>query len=359
MAERTYIIAEAGVNHNGCVERAVEMVWAAADAGADAVKFQTFNTEELVTPTAEKCDYQKDDQDGDSQFAMLKQLELSESDYQQILKACRDANIEFLSTAFDVANLDFLQNVLGIKKIKIPSGELVNPVLLAAAGKSGLPVIVSTGMSFLSEVEEALKYLAFGNIHKDQVPSRLRLEQAYASAQGQEYLQDKVTLLHCTSSYPAPVDTVNLAQIKTLRDAFNLSVGYSDHTEGILIPVNAVVLGAGVIEKHFTLDKGLSGPDHKASLEPDELKEMCLQIRMIENAIGSPVKMPQSQEVETREKARRILVAGRDLKAGTVLQESDLALKRSGAGISALNYWSWVGKTIKRDYAKYESLKDE
>ncbi|ALG67633.1 N-acetylneuraminate synthase [Beggiatoa leptomitoformis] len=358
MNKPTYIIAEAGVNHNGSLEMALRLIDVAVDAGADAVKFQTFKAEKIVTQSAPKAEYQQQTTDAnESQFAMIKKLELSEADHLQLLQYCQKVGIAFLSTPFDEDSIDFLVNQLGLSSLKMASGEITNAPLLLKAARTQCPVILSTGMSTLGDVETALSVLAFGYTQPMGIePNLTRFMQAYHSPTGQAVLQEKVILLHCTTEYPAPVDQVNLYAMDTLQAAFGLPVGLSDHTEGIVIPLAAVARGACVIEKHFTLDRQLPGPDHRASLEPAELKAMVQGIRQIEQAFGHSIKKPSVSEQANREIARKSLTATRNIKQGEAFTTENLTIKRPGTGISPLFYWNWLHKTAERDYVADELI---
>ncbi|MEZ0296860.1 MAG: N-acetylneuraminate synthase, partial [Candidatus Methylacidiphilales bacterium] len=297
-----YIIAEAGVNHNGCLDTAERLIDAAKAAGADAVKFQTFRADSLVSKSAKKAAYQQQTTDAEeSQYQMIKNLELNEEAHVRLRQYCVKSGIEFLSTPFDLESVDLLVK-LGVSRLKIPSGELTNAPLILKVAQTGLPLILSTGMATLAEVEQALQVIAYGIAASKSAgtpPSRRAFADAYttASALEQTELNRRVTLLHCTTEYPAPVHSVNLRAMDTLRHAFGLSVGYSDHTQGITIPIAAVARGAVLIEKHFTLDRTMPGPDHKASLEPPELAAMVRGIRETEAALGSPRKVPAASEI--------------------------------------------------------------
>ncbi len=351
------IIAEAGVNHNGSIDIALRLVDAAADAGADAVKFQTFKAEAIVSRAAPKAEYQiHATGNGESQLDMIRRLELSPDDHRQLLRHCESRDIAFLSTPFDVASARFLVQDLGLLKLKIPSGEITNALLLMEVARLGRPVILSTGMSTLSEVEEALGVLAFGYLHAPMLASRSAFRQAYVSDEGQAALQKNVTLLHCTTEYPAPFDEVNLAAIDTLKSAFGLPVGFSDHTQGIAVPLAAVARGATVVEKHFTLDRTLPGPDHRASLQPDELAVMVVGIRQIEVAIGDGLKRPSAAELKNAPIARRSLVAARRIKAGEKFTEEKLAAKRPGNGVSPMDFWAWTERIAIRDFDEDEPI---
>lgn len=355
--ERTYIIAEAGVNHNGSLDMAKQLIDVASDARADAVKFQTFRTERLVSRSAPKAEYQTKTTDAaESQFEMIKKLELSEADHKVLIQHCLKRGIEFLSTPFDFESIDLLAHMLNLSRLKLPSGEITNAPLLLYAAKTGKPIILSTGMSTLGEIEIALGVLAFGYTGSDETPTLPAFEKAYGSAMGCKALQDKVTLLHCTTEYPAPFAEINLRAMATLQQAFGLPVGYSDHTPGIAIPVAAVALGAVIIEKHLTLDRNLPGPDHKASLEPDELKQMVRSIREVELALGYSVKQPAVSELKNRPVARKSLVANRDIREGESFTQENLTVKRPGDGINPIHYWEWLGKIADRDYRQDDKV---
>lgn len=354
--DNVYIIAEAGVNHNGQRELAFALVDAAAAAGADAVKFQTFSAEKLASASAPKAAYQKKSTDAqESQLAMLKKLELPQEWHAELQAHARKQGIEFLSTAFDSESLAFLVE-LGVPTFKVPSGELTNAPLLWAFARSRKPLILSTGMATLSEVETALAVVAHA-LACDQEPSSLdEVWQCWSKPEHRQALQGHVTLLHCTSQYPTPAAEVNLRAMDTLADAFGLTVGYSDHTEGSLIPIAAVARGARVIEKHFTLDRNLPGPDHKASLEPDELKGMVTDIRALQLALGDGGKAPQPSEWDTRRAARQQVVVTNAISAGQVLQRSDLSTARCGRGLPPAMLWELVGQAASRDYLPGETI---
>ncbi|MCY9872531.1 N-acetylneuraminate synthase [Vibrio barjaei] len=354
----TLIIAEAGVNHNGQEKLAFELVNAAYEAGADIVKFQTFKAKNLVTEEAKQADYQvANTQKQESQLSMLSRLELSYEAHHKLVKHCNDLGIEFLSTAFDFESLDFLVNDLGLKRLKLPSGELTNAPLVLAHARSGCNLIVSTGMATLSEIETALGVIAFGyTVDENTEPSILGFQEAYASEAGQKALKEKVTILHCTTEYPAPMEEINLRAMDTLGRAFDLAAGYSDHSEGITIPIAAVARGATLIEKHFTLDKNMEGPDHKASLEPHDLKLMVCAIRQVELALGTGVKAPTISEVKNKVVARKSLVAARSIMQGEIITEQDLVIKRPGEGMSPYQYWRVLNKPATRNYVEGELL---
>lgn len=348
----TLIIAEAGVNHNGDERLAFELVNAAYKAGADIVKFQTFKAKNLVTEEAQQADYQvANTQKQESQLAMLERLELSFEAHHKLVEHCASLGIEFLSTAFDSESLDFLVNELGLKKLKIPSGELTNAPLVLEHARTGCELIVSTGMATLSEIEMALGVIAFGyTAPETTLPSILEFQKAYASDAGQQALKDKITILHCTTEYPAPAEEINLRAMDTLGRAFELPAGYSDHSEGIVIPVAAVARGAVLIEKHFTLDKNMEGPDHKASLEPSELAAMVQSIRQVEVALGSAVKAPTVSEVKNKAVARKSLVASKVIKAGECFTPGNLVIKRPGQGMSPYRYWEIMSFKATKGY---------
>ena len=357
MADRVFIIAEAGVNHNGDGEMALALVDAAARAGADAVKFQTFKAESLAAASAAKAEYQKAaGAGGESQLEMLRRLELGEERHRELMGRSAERKIQFLSSPFDTASLDFLVNGLALETLKIPSGEITNGPLLLAAARSGAAVICSTGMSTMEEVADALAVLAFGYATADERPSGEAFAKAFAAKAGQRALGEKVVLLHCTSQYPAPFEDVNLKAMDTLADAFGLPVGLSDHSPGISVPIAAAARGASLIEKHFTLDRSLPGPDHKASLEPGEFGEMVKAIRQIEAALGDGVKQPAPAEMGTREVVRKSLMSACPLSRGQAFTAATLAVKRPGGGISPMRYWDWLGRPANRDYSEDEPI---
>ena len=352
------IIAEAGVNHNGESELAFKLIDAAVEAGADIVKFQTFKAANLVTQSATKASYQKKTTGTDGhQFAMLKKLEMSYDLHRELQKYCSDKGIRFLSTAFDHESLEFLVNDLKLDVFKIPSGDITNGPLVLAHAMTGKNIILSTGMSTLGEIEDALGVLAFGYMNQTMEPSRKAFKQAYFSDVGQQLLKNKVSLLHCTTEYPAPLDEINLNVIKTLKSAFGLRVGYSDHSEGISIPIAATALGSCIIEKHFTLDRNMEGPDHKASLEPDELKSMISGIRSIERALGCSVKGPQVSEIENMNVARKSLISKAKIFKGEFFTVENVTVKRPGNGISPMDYWDTINTKSHHDYEVDEILK--
>jgi N,N'-diacetyllegionaminate synthase len=333
--ERTIIIAEAGVNHNGDLNNAFKLVDVAVDAGVDYVKFQTFKTENLVSKSAKKANYQiqNSDKTEESQFEMLKKLELSEGDHQEIIEYCKIKNIKFFSTAFDLDSLQYLSDI-GLEIVKIPSGEITNLPYLRKAATLFNKVILSTGMSTSEEIKDALDVFLIAGINKSDV-----------------------TILHCNTEYPTPMNDVNLKAMQNIGETFNTKIGYSDHTLGIEIPIAAVALGASVIEKHYTLDKNMDGPDHKASLEPRELKSMVTAIRNIEKAMsGSGLKQPSTSELKNIAIARKSIVAKKDIKSGELLTEDNLTIKRPGDGISPMLWDKVLGNTAIKDFREDELI---
>lgn len=352
-----YIIAEAGVNHNGSIEMAKHLINVAAEAGADAVKFQTFNAEKVISRFAPKAEYQKKTTtDTESQLDMLKKLELDEAAHRILIDHCRLRKIQFLSTPFDFDSIDLLAKTFDLPCLKIGSGEITNGPLLLEAARTSKRIILSTGMTTLGEVEEALGVLAFGYTSGGEKASMKSFRIAFQTEEAQRALKENVKLLHCTSEYPAPFEEVNLAALETLRLAFGLPVGLSDHTPGIAVSIAAVALGASIIEKHFTLDKTLPGPDHKASLEPYELKEMVKSIRQVETALGNSMKIPTRSESTNRDMARKSLVAAKSIKQGDIFSQENLAIKRPGTGISPMYYWDLLGKISDKDYSEDELI---
>ena len=351
----TFIIAEAGVNHNAELDMALRLVEVAAQAGANAVKFQTFTAAELVSVHAPKADYQKNTTSNDeSQFDMIRKLELDHPTHQRLAQQCQQCGIEFLSAPFDLLSLDFLLDEMQLTTLKIPSGEISNAPLLYRAASRGVQIILSTGMATLGEVEQALAVLAAGYLNRS--PSDATFRAAYACPEGQQQLRQKVTLLHCTSEYPAPFDSINLRAMETLGSAFVLPVGLSDHSAGITIPIAAVARGAVLIEKHFTLDRSLPGPDHHASLDPAQLTEMVSAIRSVEMALGDGCKIPAVSELKNRDVVRKRLVALTDIPRGTTFSETNLGMKRPGNGRSPMEYWQWLGRRAKVDYQAGEPI---
>lgn len=329
----TYIIAEAGVNHNGSIEIAKQLIDVAADAGADAVKFQTFKTENLVSKKAEKAEYQKETTDSsESQFDMIKKLELDESTHQILIAYCRSKKITFLSTPFDLTSIQLL-NQLGLEIFKIPSGEITNLPYLRSIGSLKKQVVLSTGMSNLSEIESALQVLIEAGTDKN-----------------------NITVLHANTQYPTPIKDVNLNAMITIGNAFEVKYGYSDHTLGIEVPIAAVAMGATVIEKHFTVDRNMEGPDHKASLEPQELSAMVQSIRNIDIALGSSIKQPSPSESANKQIARKSIVAKCDISKGDSFSEANLTTKRPGHGLSPMLWDQIIGKKASKNYTPDEII---
>ena len=326
--KQTLIIAEAGVNHNGDLEVAKKLIDAAKEAGVDYVKFQTFKAINLASKNAEKASYQKENTGNakESQLAMLKKLELSRDLHYELIAYCDSKSIKFLSTGFDVESIDFL-NELNIDLFKIPSGEITNLPYLRKIGGLGRPIILSTGMADIDEIRDAVNVLVQSGANKSDI-----------------------TILHCNTEYPTPMQDVNLHAMNTIKDTFDVSVGYSDHTHGIEIHIAAVALGATVIEKHFTLDNTMDGPDHKASLEPEELHAMVKGIRNIEKALGHGRKEPSDSEKKNKAIARKSIVAKTSIKKGDILNENNITIKRPGTGISPMLWDDTIGKTATKDY---------
>lgn len=354
---KTYIIAEAGVNHNGSIELAKKLIDCAVEAGADAVKFQTFKAEHVISRVAPKAEYQKETTGRqESQLEMVKKLELTDQDHFQLLEYCGKKGIQFLSTPFDLPSIDFLVQKMKLPRLKVPSGEITNAPYLLKIAQAKLPLIVSTGMCTLDEIRAALGVLAFGLLSNHQAPNLENFSKAFDSEEGQKLLKKYVTLLHCTTEYPAPLVDVNLRAMDTLVRTFSLPVGYSDHSEGIHVPVAAVAREAKVIEKHFTLDRTMEGPDHRASLEPHELKAMVSAIRAVELCLGTGEKKAAASEIKNKVIARKSLVAAQDIKKGEPFTEENLTVKRPGSGLSPFLYWEYLGKKSVSDISKDELI---
>ncbi|MEC9347184.1 MAG: N-acetylneuraminate synthase [Pseudomonadota bacterium] len=358
MSRRVTVIAEAGVNHNGRLDLALDLVDAAAAAGADYVKFQTFDAAKLVTAAAPKADYQaRQTGAGESQRAMLERLQLSEADHRALMERCTARGIRFLSTPFDAGSLDLLARTFALPVLKIGSGELTNGPFLLDLARTGRDLILSTGMGTLAEVEAALGVLAFGYLAPDDArPGPTAFAATLHDPAAWATLRERVTLLHCASDYPAAPAAVNLKAMDTMADAFGIPVGYSDHTLGSAVTLAAVARGAVMIEKHLTLDRTMDGPDHAASMEPAAFTAMVADIRAIGAALGTGIKQPAPSELSTRAVARKSLVAARPLKAGTVIGPGDIAVMRPGTGRSPMDYWSTIGRVLDRDLAEGEPL---
>lgn len=336
MRNKTLIIAEAGVNHNGDIALAKKLVDTAAEAGADVVKFQTFVSKNLVSKSAEKAAYQKATTAAtESQLEMLQRLELTEADHHILIAHCKSRGIEFLSTPFDLESIELLKK-LSTNTGKIPSGEITNLPYLRQMASAFPTIILSTGMSMMQEIGDALKVLMDSGT-----------------------LKENITVLHCNTEYPTPMADVNLLAMCSIQKEFNIKVGYSDHTAGIEVPVAAVALGAEIIEKHFTLDRNMAGPDHKASLEPGELKAMVSAIRNIEKALGDGIKKPSTSEIKNMSIARKSLVASHNLRKGHIVELNDIAIKRPGTGISPMRIGEIIGKRLVKDILEDETMTQE
>lgn len=327
-----FIIAEAGVNHNGDEHLALQLVETAKRCGADAVKFQTFSADKLVRPGTEKAEYQKRETGNGDQYAMLKALEMSEALHRKLFAHCAELGIEFMSTPFDEEAANFLI-ALGMRRIKIPSGEITNEPFLAFLATKNIPLIMSTGMTTLAEIQRAVEVIATARVRAGHLAP----------------LADMLTILHCTSNYPAQCHDVNLRAMQSIAEQTRLPVGYSDHTLGLAVSTAAVALGAVIIEKHFTLDKSLAGPDHKASLTPEKLGQLVRQIRDVEDAMGSPIKQPSASELPIRALVRRSVTVVKPIRAGEPIQQDDVALLRPGTGIAPGELATVIGKVAARD----------
>ena len=331
--DRVFIIAEAGVNHNGNVEIAKKLVDAARNAGSDAVKFQTFKAEKTVSIFAAKAEYQKGTtEESETQLEMVKKLELDMNEHREIMSYCNQKGIMFFSTPFDLESVDML-NVLGLGVFKIASGEITNLKLLEKIGSLNREIILSTGMADLTEIKDALTVLNEAGTPRE-----------------------KITILHCNTEYPTSMEDVNLLAMQTINKAFNTRVGYSDHTTGIEISVAAVALGATVIEKHITIDKNMNGPDHKSSLDPREFKEMVMAIRNIEVVLGDGVKRASLSELKNKNIARKSIVAANDIKLGEIFSESNITIKRPGCGVNPMKWYNVIGEVAKRDFKEDEAI---
>jgi N-acetylneuraminate synthase len=354
MNTKVFIVAEAGVNHNGSLDLAFKLIDAAVSAGVDAIKFQTFKAENLVTKGAKKAKYQIQATGlSESQYKMLKNLELKYEMHHELISYCKEKKIIFLSTAFDSESLHFLVNNLNLKTLKISSGEITNAPLLLEYAKTGCNLILSTGMSTLGEISAALGVIAFGLLNHEDLavtPSKESFIQAFSSAMGQKILKEKITLLHCTTEYPAPTNEINLNAMVAMRNIFGLSTGYSDHSDGIVVPIVATAMGATMIEKHFTLDKNLPGPDHKASLNPNELTKMVEQIRFAEQVMGSDIKEPTYSELKNIEVVRKSLVATSTINVGDKFTLNNVGIKRPGFGTDPINYWDIIDTISSKEY---------
>lgn len=346
---KTFIIAEAGVNHNGSVEIAKQLIDEAKKAEVDAIKFQSFKGKNIIRKGTQKADYQKQQTGNDEdQLSMVSKLELSEDDHHQIFQYAREKNIEVISTPFDLESVDLLEK-LEVHRYKIPSGEITNPLLLFKVAKTQKPIILSTGMATIGEIERALSILSYG-LGGDSEPTLNRCIEFYGTEKAQNLLKEYVTILHCTTQYPAPIDEVNLNVIGSLKSAFDLNIGYSDHTEGIGVSLAAVALGGKMIEKHFTLDRKMPGPDHSASIEPGELCELVKEIRRVEGSLGRSQKLPTPSEVKNIPIVRRSIVAKKSIVEGEELTLENLTLKRPGTGLDPMKIWELIGQKAKKNY---------
>lgn len=353
--DSVFIIAEAGVNHDGDLAKALELIDVAADAGADAVKFQTFRASHVASRLATKANYQRSMTDaGESQLEMLQKLELGPDAFRTLAAHSARRKVEFLSTPFDLESVSLLREI-GVKNFKVGSGDLTNAPLLRSLGRSGLPTFISTGMASLGEIEAALAIFSMGALEREgeafdpTIPVPLHAHSLLAF---------RVVLLHCTTEYPAPIEETNLRAMDVLHSAFGLPVGFSDHTKGSEAALAAVARGASVLEKHLTLDKTASGPDHAASLEPDELSNLVRSVRNVEAALGSGRKGPTASEVPNIQVARKSLVAASPIRRGDRFTEVNLTTKRPGNGISALRYYDWIGRIARRDYATDDLIEE-
>lgn len=353
------VIAEAGVNHNGDLEMARALVDAAATAGADIVKFQTFKATSLVTRQAPTAVYQEKFTGPDStQFEMLKKLELSDDHHRALITHCRSRGIEFLSTPFDHDSLRRLAREFGVKRLKIGSGDMTNYPLVLAAAQTGLPVIISSGMATMAEIALALGALAYGYIDGAS-PGPEAFRAALKEPEAHALLKQKAVLLHCTTEYPAPIGDINLRAMATLRDRFDIPVGFSDHSEGNAASIAAAALGASVIEKHITLDRDLPGPDHRASIEPDALTDLVNSIRTVTSALGEATKQPATSEQKNKVVARKSLYAGSRIPEGETFTDLNLTVKRPESGMSPEHYWRLLGRTASRDYEIDDAINED
>ena len=333
-SQNILIIAEAGVNHNGSIDNAIKLIKMAKNIGADIIKFQTYKTENISLPSARKAQYQyNNDKDNETQYSMLKRLELDYKDFKLLFDISKKYNIEFLSTAFDLESLHFLYK-LGQRRFKIPSGEINNLPYLREIGKFGKEIILSTGMSYLKEIKKAINILI-----KNGTP------------------KNKITVLHCNTEYPTPYENVNLLAMRTIKEKLNIKIGYSDHTTGIEIPIAAATMGAHIIEKHLTINSKQKGPDHKSSLEPKEFKLMISSIRNIEKAMGDRNKKPTLGEIKNMTIVRKSIVAKKDIKKGEIFTIKNITLKRPGTGISPIKWDKFIGKRAKRNFVKNSFIK--
>lgn len=364
MSEPVFMIAEAGVNHNGCLDLALKMVDTASEAGADAIKFQIFDADQLVVLGAEKANYQRCSGDRrEDQHQMLRGLELSKHDFFKIKEHCLKRQIKFLASPFDSDSLSFLVDELEAPVVKFGSGEISSLPLLMEAARKGVSMILSTGMSDIEDVCLALGTIAYGYMntavdHSALEPSKDVFLRTFGSEEAKAIIKERITLLHCTSEYPAPFESINLRAMKTLRDTFDLPVGFSDHSRGVHVSLAAVALGATTLEKHFTLDKNMVGPDHKASLDPEELKRWVRETREVAVSLGSEAKNPQAVELENRKVVRKSLVALKPIPKGDSFSEQNLGIKRPGGGLPPYRYWEFLGKVANKDFRVDDPIVD-
>ena len=359
--KKIYFIAEAGVNHNGNFKLALKLVDVAVGAGADAVKFQTFKSENLASRFADKAKYQrKTTKINETQLEMLKSLELKENEYFKLKDYCKFKKIDFITTAFDQDSLLFITKKLKVKILKIPSGEITNGPLLLDHGMTGLDIILSTGMASIKEINEALEVIIYGYLNKNKKnirPSKKLFKKALESKRGQNLLKQKITILHCTTEYPAPIDDINLNAILDISKNFNANVGYSDHSTGELVSLAAASMGVKLIEKHFTLNKNMNGPDHRASLNPLELKKLIKKIRSVERIKGLTIKKAYKSEKKNIPIVRKSLIASKEIKSGKLFSKDNITAKRPGSGISPMHYWRYIGVKADKSYKEDEIIK--
>lgn len=359
MSHQTYIIAEAGVNHNGSFDLACALIDVAVSSGADAIKFQTFKTENLVTKEAKQASYQVENiGEETSQYAMLKKLELSYEQFSQLKLYCDEKKIEFLSTPFDKECVDFLVDRIGIHMVKISSGELTNFPFVHYIATKQKPIILSTGMATMQDIHDALSFIAYGLAYPSGIVDLTAVRAFYKTDEAKKWLRQYVTVLNCTTEYPTPFSAVNLTAMDQLRSDLQVDIGLSDHSEGIYVPVAAVARGAKIIEKHFTLSRSLPGPDHRASLEPEELKQMVAAIRVVEESLGDGHKKPTENELKTQTVARKSLIASTSIKEGETFTKQNIIVKRPGTGMSPLQYWSLLGTTATKNYNEDELINE-
>lgn len=363
MKNNIYIIAEAGVNHNGSIEKAKKLIHKAKDAGADCIKFQFYKSENLVIENLSKANYQiKNTKSKENQFKMLKKYELVGEDFILLKNECDKLNIDFLLSTFDDQSFIYAANVLKLKTLKISSGEITNAPLLLAHALKNTNIILSTGMSSIIEIEKALGVLAYGYICsyrnlRNIKPSLKNFKKSYCSALGKKILKKKITLLHCTSEYPAPITELNLNNLTTLHRVFNLDIGYSDHSLGNQASIIAATLGAKIIEKHFTLNKRLPGPDHKASLNPSEFKNFVNELRNSEKMMGSFAKKASYSENKNKKLVRKLIVAKKNIFKGEKFTNNNISLKRSKSGTDPFKFWSLINTNSKKNYRKDDPIK--